>query len=332
MNENRHCVNSGLEKFSLKTINDIENLLIFNQIKKVSNKFICPFCHSGTKSNKTSGFSIFQDSKTGKGRYYCFSCTHSGDFFDLYQHFTGQRYEPQSYETQSPPKQHETQSTKQPFRLPETLSCKDILFCKSCLLVEPSFDAMQALDYLAQRGIYRHHIAAFDIGLHYLKDKKTPFIVLPCYDISGNLKGFRKRFFTRTAIEQHGKEKAAYQSGFLIWNEKAFQNQKPILIFEGIIDALTAYSLPQIASKFDAIAINGVGNAKKFIEWIKQSGVKNQLFAFMDNDNAGDIATATLCNAGLNIQDIRQIIAPYKDINDFFKNTVINQLNQLKAA
>lgn len=328
MNENNHCVNSGIEKFSLKTFNDIENLLIFNQIKKVNNKFICPFCHSGTKANKTSGFSLFQDNKSGKGRYKCFACNETGDFYDLYHHFTGNRYTGETIPQITPLTATATPKTK-PFRQPETLSKQDILFCKSCLLVEPSFDAMQALDYLAKRGIYRHHIAAFDIGLHYLKDNKTPFIVLPCYDISGNLKGFRKRFFTQNAIEIHGKEKAAYQSGFLIWNEKAFQNQKHILIFEGAFDALTAYSLPQIASKFDAIAINGVSNAKKFIDFIKENGVKNQLFAFMDNDNAGDTATATLCNAGLNIKDLRQIIAPYKDINDFYQNTVINQL---KAA
>ena len=312
-----------------KTKQDLYNLLQ-DKGQPIDGKkaYICPFCQSGTKNHKTSGFSLFQDNKTGKGRYKCFACGENGDFYDLYHHFTGNRYAGETIPQITPLTATATPKTK-PFRQPETLSKQDILFCKSCLLVEPSLDAMQALDYLAQRGIYRHHIAAFDIGLHYLKDNKTPFIVLPCYDISGNLKGFRKRFFTQNAIEIHGKEKAAYQSGFLIWNEKAFQNQKPILIFEGAFDALTAYSLPQIASKFDAIALNGVSNAKKFIDFIKENGVKNKLFAFMDNDNAGDTATATLCNAGLNIKDLRQIIAPYKDINDFYQNTVINQL---KAA
>lgn len=323
-----------------KTKQDLINLLQ-DKGQPIDGKkaYICPFCHSGTKANKTSGFSIFQDSKTSKGRYKCFACGENGDFYDLYHHFTGQRYEPQSYEPQKPQNHSETHSLDTKYQIKsETLSINEInafnrLLCEFSEIKAFQFDeyhhltaknqyftlssATNAILYLSRRGIDMPLIRRFKIGFNF-DALKNPYIVLPCFDISGSLKGFQKRYFEPETVKRMGKQRHPKgQKGLVIWNGKAFQNQKPILIFEGIIDALTAYQVKEF-SDFDAIAINSVSNIGHFIAFLQDRKPKNRLFACFDNDNSGEQATNTIKKEYPNIETMNGFYKGFKDLNEFY--------------
>ena len=46
---------------------------------KGKDKYICPFCNSGTLKNKTGALTVYPTN------FYCFSCGKSGDIFNLMQ-------------------------------------------------------------------------------------------------------------------------------------------------------------------------------------------------------------------------------------------------------
>ena len=306
--------------------------------------FICPYCQSGAKNHKTSGFSLFQDNKTGKGRYKCFACGENGDFYDLYHHFTGNSGGDYPQITVKPQNYSETQSLDTKYQIKsEVLSIDEInafnrLLCEFSEIKAFQFDeyhhltaknkyftlssATNAILYLSRRGIDMPLIRRFQIGFNF-DALKNPYIVLPCFDISGSLKGFQKRYFEPETVERMGKQRHPKgQRGLVIWNGKAFQNQKPILIFEGIIDALTAYQVKEF-SDFNAIAINSVSNIRHFIAFLRQHKPKNKLFACFDNDNAGNQATAAIKQTFSGIETLNEFYSGFKDLNDFFKNKLI---------
>ena len=129
------------------------------------------------------------------------------------------------------------------------------------------------------------------------------------------------RYFTDNKPFKQGKPKG--QKGFILWNEKAFNDNKPILILEGIIDALTIYKIKELKA-FNAISINSAIYANRFIEYINENKPKNRLFIFMDKDKQGDKATSEIKNAFPLMENAHDFIniTPYKDINDFYMATL----------
>lgn len=314
-----------MTQFLIKSKQDLINLA--NDYLKINNKngYKCPFCNSGTKQHGTPAFSIFQG-KDGKGRFTCFSCNERGDFYDLFKQLTGTTYSDggtlhtavKGKDTTPPPP---IQSIPQTIYKPMTE--KEILFCHSCLLIEQNETAAAAYKYLQGRGIDKGLIIKFQIGIDY-DEKNRPYILFPLRDKQGNLKGIQKRYFTENKPFKDGVPKG--QQGLNIWNEQAFSEEKPILIFEGIIDALTVYKINEL-KPFNAISINSTGKINAFIEYLKENKPKNRLFVFMDNDDSGEKAAAKIIKNFPLIEKAQNFIdiKPFKDLNEFYLTTIQEQ-------
>ena len=88
-----------------------------------------------------------------------------------------------------------------------------------------------------------------------------------------------------------------------------------VLLFEGMFDALSFLSnvanVPKIA---DVIILNSTTNINKAIEAAKQY---NEVHCYLDNDEAGRNATATIKQAIPTAQDHAPRYANFNDVNDF---------------
>lgn len=89
------------------------------------------------------------------------------------------------------------------------------------------------------------------------------------------------------------------------------------IIFEGVLDYLSLCQMFPTYRSYDAIVLNSVTNANKAIEMVKEYKVIHLL---LDNDNAGDKATATLMEALPQAKDDRNFFNPDNDINEFLQH------------
>ena len=320
------------DSYTIKTAADIVDFLSFQGIKKaLNNKYICPFCGSGSKKHKTPAFSIFT-SKDGRGRYCCFSCNEQGDYYDLEKHFNARPQIITDCETQSRqsnPIDGNQPPVKNEYSPPEWdyihLSNAALLGSETALFSldeyhqitdytnDSSNNWIKAAAYLSRRGIDETLIKNHFIGLSF-DYYKNPFILFPLIDSNGKIKGTQNRYFKGEKVKQ---KQPKGQTGLNIWNEKAFNDDKPILIFEGIIDALTAYKVKELKG-FDAIAINSTSYIKHFISFLQDKKPKNRLFACFDNDISGEKATNTIKTAYPNIETMNGFYKGFKDLNDFY--------------
>jgi len=65
---------------------------------------------------------------------------------------------------------------------------------------------------------------------------------------------------------------------------------------------------------YNYVTLNSTVNADAAIEVLK--GVKSQVFLCLDNDQAGDEATAEMQKVLVGAQDIRKVISPFNDVNE----------------
>lgn len=97
-------------------------------------------------------------------------------------------------------------------------------------------------------------------------------------------------FCFRQKIKVKGAEKVNW-----IFNKKALtESNKPIIVVEGEIDAL---SIIEVGG--EAIAIGSTSNVKSFINLLKVERPKQPLIISLDNDKAGEKASKEL-EVGLN--------------------------------
>lgn len=91
-----------------------------------------------------------------------------------------------------------------------------------------------------------------------------------------------------------------------------------IVVFEGFLDALSFFTLSK-GIKHNYLVLNSVVNVDAAIAKL-QERPDAVVHLLLDNDPAGDEATKKMLSALRNAKDIRQRIAPYKDVNDYLKS------------
>ena len=89
----------------------------------------------------------------------------------------------------------------------------------------------------------------------------------------------------------------------------------PWVIFEGFFDLLSWVVLCGGVAKHNFISLNSVANIDVAIRQLAE--VSTRVYLALDNDSAGDQATAKMLTALPNATDIRIKFKPHNDINDY---------------
>jgi len=288
--------------------------------KKVAGKttYICPLCGNGTGKDG-DGMSI--DPHGDGTQLKCFKCGFYGDIVDLYQQehncdvgaaFTAlyDRFgiiidaEPRRYEW--PAEKQATRTATEPrnegegVKVPpatENAAEGEIEAAES----KPDFtgyykickdhindDAAQA--YLSFRGLSNDLAARYWLGY----DPAKHLLIIPAarsYYAARDTTGKAERRYNNPAgvpIE--------------LFNKAALQNAdgRPVFITEGAINALSI-----IEAGGEALALQGAGNWQKLLNELKQNRTRSTLIICLDNDDAGEKATAKLADG------LRELNIPY---------------------
>ena len=157
----------------------------------------------------------------------------------------------------------------------------------------------KAFPYLEGRGISKETAARMPIGWHagwvyFFSDDTNP-AQWEARNTNPNA-GKGDRYLKATGVEVK-----------TFWGEKALHGMKPVFVTEGIMDAL---SLSEAG--INAVALGGVSNAARFTR--KAAGCPLPIIAVLDNDEAGNKATAVLVDAGA--VDGRDVLGESHDAND----------------
>lgn len=87
-------------------------------------------------------------------------------------------------------------------------------------------------------------------------------------------------------------------------------------LFEGFIDFLSYLTMKGKEATPTSIVLNSVNNIHKAIAYLREHHI-SEVRAFLDNDEAGRQALQSLTLAGVQVQDMSQYYAGYKDLNEF---------------
>ena len=89
-------------------------------------------------------------------------------------------------------------------------------------------------------------------------------------------------------------------------------------LFEGFMDLLSYLTLYPIKEKSilpeSMVVLNSINNLEKAVSFLSKH---TQIYAYLDNDEAGKSALLKLKNRGLPVTDCSKMYAEYKDLNDF---------------
>ena len=99
-----------------------------------------------------------------------------------------------------------------------------------------------------------------------------------------------------------------------------YQDSTKWIIFEGFIDFLSAITYYQKPFKGNVLVLNSVVNTEKAIQVLKSLSA-TKIYAFLDNDAAGRIATSELRNTEIPLMDKVSLFGECKDFNHFLTTT-----------
>ena len=100
------------------------------------------------------------------------------------------------------------------------------------------------------------------------------------------------------------------------------------LLFEGFIDMLSFLTLKKATkSKLNIVVLNSVNNLNKVSQFLK---THQTIHCFLDNDEAGRKAVATVAKLGVKVIDQSSFYRNHKDLNDYLKNS--KQVQIIKPA
>ena len=105
-----------------------------------------------------------------------------------------------------------------------------------------------------------------------------------------------------------------------------YQDNAPWVIFEGFMDMLSFATLcrkRQCDAKYNYLVLNSVAIVDAGIERLRR--VKQPIYLALDNDDAGNKATALMMEQLPMSADIRSRYAPAKDINDFLMSFQVKE-------
>lgn len=315
-----------------------------NQLKpdKKGKGYICPICGSGTGKNGTG----ISENPKSLYHYTCWrGCFKNADAFDIIAIKEGLQIRSKeamekTYSLYSG--DISVQSSEMPHngflsargshyigdRLKTSYSSSEgkleyceINFTDKIKTCADSFKNSPAENYLKARGISSKTAEKFFIGYskdEYFSDgKKYQAIILPV----------NKSFYIARNIENGERYNIAKGSTIDIFNISTVSEQRPIFITEGIFDALSIIEVGGLA-----IALNGIGNINKLVNYLKNSKNIPPLILALDLDDAGRKASQDLKDkcSNINFIDGLSILCGMKDANEAlindrnkFMNTVL---------
>lgn len=275
--------------------------------EKKGNQYICPVCKSGKGKNKTPAGQLNDDLT-----FHCYSCGFHGDIFSLVAKVENITSDAEKF-----------QRTYDIFNLlPIKLKSKQKSnnydytdYYKTC------HARASETDYFSFRGLSKKTIDKFTLGYDSewrspkaLREGKSPpaspRIIIPTSKYS---------YIARaTDTNADAKFKAVKEGSAEIFNRKALNGNEPVFIVEGEIDALSV-----IEVSGQALALGGVGNKNKFIEFCKSELPTVPVILSLDNDAAGRKVQSELKVAleNINIFVLEvNISGSFKDPNEFLMN------------
>ena len=173
-------------------------------------------------------------------------------------------------------------------------------------------------DYLQRRGISRETANKFLLGYDaHFKGREGQMwgaLIIPTTQYTYTARNTDMTADSKDRVKKHGKAN--------VFNFVSLKRaEKPIFIVEGEFDAL---SFEEIGA--NAVALGGVSNIRQLVEEVKKvreetGDFNNFLLLALDNDNAGEMATAKL-KEELDKEKIENYVlndfyGAYKDANDF---------------
>jgi len=286
--------------------------------------WICPLCGHGKGGD---GLTRNPRSEDGHGLK-CFACGFGGDIIDLYQKATGADYNKALLDLAqkigltieggaAPSERPAAAKPAEPPEEPEAPPVNYIGYYRECAarISDPA-----AVSYLSARGISQETALRYALGYDPAADPASnpggrgqplhpaPRIIIPTsreHYIArsidpGTPAGYRK-------LNPKGSTPAIFNGGALYRAQEVF-------VTEGAFDALSI-----LEAGAEAIALNSAANVEKLIEQLEEKPTEATLILCLDNDEAGQKATETLCESlrRLDISFIKaDISGGHKDPNE----------------
>ena len=304
--------------------NEAKNYILENATKllekdKSGRGYICPLCNSGSGKNGT-GITT-QDNI----HYTCWACgeIQNADIIDI----VGLEYGLTDYNEKlakagellgitvenDPGAISSTGNQKQAEKTPKQENDFTAFF-KACS------DNLEKTDYFKKRGLSLETVKRFNIGYcEAWKHPKAPTApTSPRLIIPTSPTSYLARD-TRQEVKEYAKQKVGETHFF---NIEALEDEAPIFIVEGEIDAL---SIIEVGG--EAIGLGSTNNVDKLLEILKTKRPKKAFILALDNDDPGEKAQAKLKEGledlGLNYIE-KDIAQGFKDSNEALIADVFN--------
>lgn len=104
-----------------------------------------------------------------------------------------------------------------------------------------------------------------------------------------------------------------------IFTDKA----EPVCVFEGFMDFLSFLSMKEEVTSA-CLVMNSVSNVAKAIRYLNDRHLAN-VRVFLDNDDAGRMATNDFIRAGCKVEDMSVHYGNFKDLNEYHAHRVRGQ-------
>lgn len=266
--------------------------------------YICPIPGCGNGTGK-DGDGMSVDPHGDRLHLKCFKCGFYGDIIELYQQehgctaaeafdglykFFGIQVDDYATPHATAPQRAAERPQTTQEQEPGEQAAPDFLgYYKAC---KGHIADAAAQKYLSFRGLSNKTAEAFMIGY----DPEKEQLVIPVS---------RSFYVARCTTDRWGRR---YNNppgvSVDLFNKRALQNEseRPVFITEGAINALSI-----IEAGGEALALNSAGNWRKLIAELERTPTRSTLILCLDNDSAGEKATAQLAEGltGLNISFIR---------------------------
>ena len=252
--------------------------------------YICPFCGSGTGAKGTAAFS-FRDQQHG----HCFSCNFDGDRYDAELKFMG--IEPSHATKEEKAEAMRRVKARYDFS-PSTGSQKPAApaadpapaaapadFTEYIQLCAGRLAGSPGERYLSSRALNQETMRRFRLGYD------------PAYPIFGEVEGIVMPFNESNAFYEirtirddlPRTHDVPHDVSRELFNIKALYQGKPCFVVES---ALCAMSIEQVGGS--AVALGGIGQARKLLEIVKRKKPSALLILSLDNDDRGQNAQTKL--------------------------------------
>ena len=272
---------------------------------KSKNQFVCVFCGSGSGANSTGAFTVYRTN------YYCFSCHHHGDIFDLAEkveniskssvvQYLADKYHVKIDFLTERRKNFPADENSSFLSVIEnngagTKECSAALDVENC--GEENFDSFfsDANKHLCEtsyhRGISLETLNHFNIGFapewKHPKNPNSPVsprLIVPTSSGSYLARDVRNEEDIPESQRSYVKSKVGRVH---IFNDKALETSDIVYVVEGEFDAL---SIIDTAGYDSAVGLGSVSNVSYLLSVIDKTEHSPKFIIALDNDSAGEKA------------------------------------------